>query len=953
MKKRQLSYFPAHDNYKLVKSIWLGTCFDNTAIEAKYNKVYSRETSFSLKIGVALTFLLSIMYIAFDSTALTTDCIGAGDCQFFEIVFVPLFSAKVIIIFLLKFSKDRTLHKRLKSALYIVGIISINFYGPNSDTTENFPIYYRCIARSFQVLMAGTLSNLNLLSCFKNLIIDLLSMIVSVFLWRNSNIREEVTSFLVYNILIIVLVIITAKGDLLMRIYFIERLNSSFQAKYYSNCLNNMTCSLISISKDKVQFANKCFQKAVMNQKNKKLIGIMKGNSKFTIESLSTLINTETKKSLLSYHNQLYSKYLSKSSLAKIQSPTEVIKGVCQSFQKINRQKRFKQNLKGIFQLMNDKKQSFLISLRGMRLPNGEIMFNYIINNITDFNKAQQIKAESKLKENLFSYIAHEIKTPLLTLNLMMEDLKEIYNRKPYEDENQKLPPEFYELVSTSKNLSDSTIYLINDIIHYCVKSPNNTNELKSKLSCDYEIVKLSTILEDMYGILKCKLKYGGAVRAEVDHISEMDDELKDIEVKTDYSKVKQILYNLISNSIKYTKTGFIKLAITREHECALTKPKSVNYRENQVEHEASSSEFVKRGTMPHKFSSHIIETISITIEDTGIGISSQELLNELNNGLISMDLNKNYNLNSGLGIGLKIVKRLCALLKIKLHFCSTLNYGTKITLTFYPTSLLLNQKERISEHNQELVISIEEEPVHSSFSNDFPIKDIKDSELDDIDRSTKIIDHRNDDDLASILILESKNYSKTPSIQRIEHHTGSPKFSLFQGFSPPSPRKINNNRWSHSKIEDRKSSNLMTVVFEPSSESRPKLIICDDNELIRNSHYKLFMSIPKISHTYFVEICTDGIDILQMIKEDQSKGNLIKAVFTDENMEYMNGSKATALINELIKIGKLHSLKVFSVTAFEDDSTKKKILSSGITEILSKPIHKSAIEEILIKYNL
>ena len=76
--------------------------------------------------------------------------------------------------------------------------------------------------------------------------------------------------------------------------------------------------------------------------------------------------------------------------------------------------------------------------------------------------------------------------------------------------------------------------------------------------------------------------------------------------------------------------------------------------------------------------------------------------------------------------------------------------------------------------------------------------------------------------------------------------------------------------------------------------------------------------------------------------------GDKIKYVFTDENMEYMNGSEATRIIRNLEKDKKIKNFYIVSTTAFEDNYHKTRILNSGVNLIITKPCFKLEITKIL-----
>ena len=108
-----------------------------------------------------------------------------------------------------------------------------------------------------------------------------------------------------------------------------------------------------------------------------------------------------------------------------------------------------------------------------------------------------------------------------------------------------------------------------------------------------------------------------------------------------------------------------------------------------------------------------------------------------------------------------------------------------------------------------------------------------------------------------------------------------------------------------------------------------------------------------EVKSKYDIIIATDGIDILKLVMDNQIQDRKIKAIFTDENMEYLNGSEAIKQIKSMEKSKKVEPILFFSVTAFNDPNTKKNISIAGAEKILCKPISKKMLEEVFEEYKL
>ncbi len=111
------------------------------------------------------------------------------------------------------------------------------------------------------------------------------------------------------------------------------------------------------------------------------------------------------------------------------------------------------------------------------------------------------------------------------------------------------------------------------------------------------------------------------------------------IAIKTDPALLDRIVRNLISNAIKYTLTGEIRVQSDIKNDHAV-----------------------------------------ILVQDSGVGISPEEL-NRVFDEFYQVD-NPQRDAQRGLGLGLSIVHRLCELLEIHVTFRSKVGVGTSIELT-------------------------------------------------------------------------------------------------------------------------------------------------------------------------------------------------------------------------------------------------------------------------------
>jgi PAS domain S-box-containing protein len=211
----------------------------------------------------------------------------------------------------------------------------------------------------------------------------------------------------------------------------------------------------------------------------------------------------------------------------------------------------------------------------------GEEVLLEAFTDITEL-KAAQTMAEraSKAKSDFLANMSHELRTPLNHIIGFTELLQD---------------DSFGELNSTQeeylKHVHDSGIHLlslINDILDLS-KVEAGKLELNLGKVCLPEVIKNATVL-----IQEKAMKHGIKITTELDGTPEF--------VKADERKIKQILYNLLSNAAKFTPDG---------GEIVLSaRPSDADSRTRPV-----SMQGAPHGRM-----------IEISVRDTGIGLETKDL---------------------------------------------------------------------------------------------------------------------------------------------------------------------------------------------------------------------------------------------------------------------------------------------------------------------------------------
>ncbi|MGR3220506.1 MAG: response regulator [Candidatus Anammoxibacter sp.] len=93
------------------------------------------------------------------------------------------------------------------------------------------------------------------------------------------------------------------------------------------------------------------------------------------------------------------------------------------------------------------------------------------------------------------------------------------------------------------------------------------------------------------------------------------------------------------------------------------------------------------------------------------------------------------------------------------------------------------------------------------------------------------------------------------------------------------------------------------------------------------------------------VDLARNGMEAVQMIKE-----NRFSLVFMDCQMPVMDGYEATRLIREYERPGNYHT-KIVAMTAGAMRIDRERCLNAGMDDYLSKPVRQQALIDVLVKY--
>lgn len=272
----------------------------------------------------------------------------------------------------------------------------------------------------------------------------------------------------------------------------------------------------------------------------------------------------------------------------------------------------------------------------------------------------EQAELSDKAKSQFLATISHELRTPLNGIMGAAQLLQQ-----------SKLTSDQQRLVEISFSSGMNLIELIDDILNYSKLSDG-------KLLIENKPFDLDHMIKDSLQNMKFQ-----AELKQLDFTAEFIGKVPVKFVLSDKLRLQEIIINIISNAIKYTSKGFVKVTI--------------NYEQS-----------TKNYLMLH-----------VSVEDSGIGIA-EDKLEAIFERFIQVESAYNRKFG-GVGLGLAITKQLITMMHGSIKVESKLGKGSKFSFSL-PLQLGKYIKKR--EHNNH----VEDSSPHSLESNQIDLLLVEDN---------------------------------------------------------------------------------------------------------------------------------------------------------------------------------------------------------------------------------
>ncbi|WP_061223047.1 response regulator [Leptospira weilii] len=517
----------------------------------------------------------------------------------------------------------------------------------------------------------------------------------------------------------------------------------------------------------------------------------------------------------------------------------------------------------------------------------------------------ESAEAASKAKTDFLAMMSHEIRTPLNgvigTVSLL---------------EGTPLGAEQREYLDIIKSSGQNLLILLNDIL--------DLSRIESgQLTLEMQPVSPEKLTSDVINLFRPMAEEKGLV------IEFSISSLVPNWIISDPYRLRQILTNLLGNSIKFTERGKILLKVEAE-----------------------------------KFPNNKFRLI-FHVKDTGIGIAEEKL--ELLFRAFSQVDSSTTRKYGGSGLGLTISKKLAELMKGEIIVKSQVNQGSEFTLSILTERLEYEIPAGIQElHSKNLattaILSLQEFEFREQIKkfcerNGFSVKVVKtakeairtireeekigifltDLNLPDMNLPEMLDELKNQNPSLKLTIILFVEKELKDSYYRVTNGLfNRPGFNIFMMFKPILLEELSKNfeKAFPAKVpkEEKQGENEKLL-----SERIPlKILLVEDNLINQKIALRLLMKLG-----YAADTALNGLEAIECLKERN-----YDLIFMDIQMPEMDGYEATHLIRKDFAKSKP---VIVAMTANAMEGDKEKCLEAGMDAYIAKPIQIQDIESAII----
>lgn len=506
------------------------------------------------------------------------------------------------------------------------------------------------------------------------------------------------------------------------------------------------------------------------------------------------------------------------------------------------------------------------------KVVNSEIIF--FLHDVSRRKQHEEYQAQIKYHSLFLSKISHEFKNPILSIKELGDEIKEMTADKIKK-----------EKVTFIQNICDYLIILVKD----CSLFAEIDKKSLDYMPISYEGMCLKENINFCVEITKNRIKsFGKKVDVIVEYASA---ELEHLYFYSDKIRLRQILINILSNSVKFSNSGSIKIEIT-------WKSRSKIY---------------------------------ICVTDEGKGIEDRILNNLFKPFIKDNSLNNKY----GAGLGLVIVKELIEKLKGRIEITSHLGEGTKVLLELPLNPFKENEKTRNINSNTCMPL------VKFNRLEVFPLN--RKSRSSGISLNSKgeivLIKSNSFDSIKTITI----NFNQFERDKLMENRIIMNNIIIKDKYKDNENASVNMNTNTSNLFrtllsESAKTSHLSrdqnyNILTGDLSKYDTFALIVDDEKIIRNSTLRILSEFyKKENKSPLILEADDGFEGLHTVFLVNKLNIKLNLILSDETMNFLTGSKMIEILDKYSNM--LENTKILIVTSYENFKIPQRV-----DGVIKKPI--------------
>jgi PAS domain S-box-containing protein len=524
--------------------------------------------------------------------------------------------------------------------------------------------------------------------------------------------------------------------------------------------------------------------------------------------------------------------------------------------------------------------------LNAQGIIEGSIILFYDVTEIMEAKN--QAERANQAKSIFLAHTSHEIRTPMNTIIGMSELALRTDSL-----------PKTQEYLDSIKMAGQNLLTIINDILDI---SKIEAGTLEINMAPYF----LSSLLSDVSTMIQIRV-----MEKPITFIVNVDAGIPNL-LNGDEVRLRQVLINILSNAVKYTRNGFIKLKVTGQIASADEKTIVLNFE----------------------------------VADSGIGIKEEDMA-ILFRSFTRLDVKRNQGVE-GTGLGLAITESICHAMGGEINVTSKYGEGSIFSVNVPQGIIEKEPLARVNDPSQKPVLCHEKQPLYAESiistlknlevlavlrnkteeflkelsSGKYPFAFV-DSEL--VEKADAMIKEKSLNTTLVVFVNNDRmtSFRNLPTISRPVYGVQVANVLNYQ---------------TETVLHKRQGGHFIA----PSA----RILVVDDidtNLVVTAGLLAVYQS--------HIDTCTNGADAIQMVQN-----NHYDIVFMDHMMPEMDGVEATRIIRawekEQQEKGVLQQqVPIIALTANALVGMKEMFFSNGFSDYLSKPVEIPKLDEMILTW--